>query len=113
MDIYEFNIIYDLIKKAEELVEQKQTKIKAEARVQAAFPFNNLTVAGCKVGSGTLSKGDKIILKRGEKEIGQGRVVSLRRGKEDLNVAKAGEECGIIFKPQFDFEVGDMILSVY
>jgi len=113
VDIYEFNIIYDLIKKAEELVEQKQTKIKAEARVQAAFPFNNLTVAGCKVGSGTLSKGDKIILKRGEKEIGQGRVVSLRRGKEDLNVAKAGEECGIIFKPQFDFEVGDMILSVY
>lgn len=111
--IFEFDIIYDLIKKAEELVENKQTKIKAEAKIKATFPYDELRVAGCKVQSGQVVKGDRIILKRGEREIGQGRIISLKRGKEDLQIAKAGEECGIIFKPQFDFEVGDVILSVY
>lgn len=113
VEIFEFEIIYDLIKKAEELVAQKQTKIKSELKIMATFPYNDLIVAGCKVQNGEVEKGDKIIVKRGEREIGQGRVTSLKRGKEDLDVARAGEECGLIFKPQFDFEVGDMILSVY
>jgi len=110
--VFEFDIIYDLFQKVEELIQKKQTEVKAEAKVLAMFPFNKLTVAGCKVKSGEIRKGDRIIAKRDEKEIGQGRIISLKRGKEDLEIAKAGEECGIIFKPQFDFIVGDVILSV-
>ena len=32
--------------------------------------------------------------------------------EQDINQAKAGEEFGVLFAPQLDFNVGDVIISV-
>ena len=49
---------------------------------------------------------------RDEKEFGNISIVSMKREKQDIQEAKQGEECGIIFSPQLEFQVGDMISSV-
>jgi len=109
--IMTFDIIYKLLDQVSEMVEAKQLHTKGEAQVVDIFPYEKLKVAGCKVQKGEINKGDKVIIMRGELELGNARIISLKRGKEDIAAAKAGEECGIIFKPQIDFAKGDMILS--
>ncbi len=49
---------------------------------------------------------------RGDSELGEARVASMRKEKQDIDKAEKGEEFGVIFKPQLDFRVGDVILSV-
>jgi translation initiation factor IF-2 len=49
---------------------------------------------------------------REEKELGEIRIVSMRKGKGEIEEARQGEECGILFSPQLDFKIGDDILSV-
>ena len=107
-----FNIIYKLKERLEELLNAGRDEELGKAEVLAVFPFNNQQVAGCKVLSGKITKGDRAKVFRGEREIGIVKVTSVRRGKEVIAEAKAGEECGVLFTPQLDFEVGDMILSV-
>ena len=74
--------------------------------------FNNKKIAGCKALEGKISKNDMVVVKRGEKEIGLTKAVSMKRQKNELTEAKAGEEFGVIFEPQLDFEIGDVLVSV-
>jgi len=39
------------------------------------------------------------------------RVRSIKKVKQEVSKAKKGEECGIIFTPQLDFAIGDVIIS--
>jgi len=107
-----FDIIYRLFEKIEEFVKKGSVEILGKAKIMATFPFNKKNVAGCKVISGRITKGDDLILKRDEKEIGKVKVTSLKRGKDDLSEAKAGEECGILFTPELDFSLSDMLISI-
>lgn len=106
-----FDIIYKLLERVSELVEAKKLHTKGEAEIVDIFPYEKLKVAGCRVQKGEIKKGDRVIIMRGDSELGRATITSLKRGKEDIGVAKAGEDCGIIFKPQIDFNKGDMILS--
>lgn len=109
--IESFDIIYKLLERVNELVEAKKLHTTGEAEILDIFPYEKLKVAGCRVQKGEVKKGDKVIIMRGDSELGRATITSLKRGKEDIDVAKAGEDCGIIFKPQIDFNKGDMILS--
>lgn len=111
VDIYRFDIIYDLLQKLEELISGGRVKVLAKAEIVASFPFDGKKVAGCKVSQGSLVKGANIILERGGAEIGKTKLVSLKRGKQDITEAKQGEECGCLFIPQLDFQPGDMVVS--
>jgi len=112
VEIIESEIIYELFEALEEIAKRDEVAILGKAEILDSFPFNKKKVAGCKVVEGRISKSDNFMIMRGEEEIGSARSVSMRRGKEELDTAKAGEEFGIILRPQLDFEVGDMILSV-
>ena len=112
VEVIEFKIIYKLFEALEELVIKDQVPVLGKAEVLDSFPYNKKKVAGCKVLEGRISRSDKFILMRGEEEIGGVRAASMRRGKEEIDTAKPGEDFGIILRPQLDFEVGDMILSV-
>jgi translation initiation factor IF-2 len=46
---------------------------------------------------------------RKEAKIYEGKVVSLRRGKDDVREVASGYECGILLEDFSDFEVGDVI----
>ncbi len=112
VEIETFDIIYKLLEKLGELIGEKQSVILGKAKIIDSFPFNNKTVAGCKVVSGKISMKDTVTLMRDETELGQARVVSLRKEKKMIQEAKEGEEFGVILGPQLDFEKGDMLVSV-
>ena len=43
--------------------------------------------------------------------IGESRVASVRKGKEQTSKAEEGEEAGVILSPSLDFTIGDMLIS--
>lgn len=107
-----FQIIYELLQRLDEILKKGKVEVLGKAEILASFPFDNKKVAGCKVASGRISKGDTLILQRGEKETGKTKAVSVR--KQKLEVASVGqsEEFGVIMDPQLDFAIGDVIVSV-
>ena len=107
-----FEIIYELLQRLEEILKKGKVEVAGKAEILAVFPFNNKKVAGSKVSSGRIGKGDKLILMRGEKEIGTAKAVSLRKQKNEVASVGQSEEFGVIMEPQLDFAVGDVLLSV-
>lgn len=107
-----YKIIYELIEKLEKLVEEDVAETLGKAMVIATFPFNGKKVAGCKIVSGEFKKGGKFVLERDDKKKGEVKITSMRKGKQEIDSAKSGEELGILFYPQLDFQIGDMILSI-
>jgi len=107
-----FEIIYELLLRLEEILKKGRVEIVGRAKVLASFPFNDQKVAGCKVLEGRITKGDFLILTRDTKEVGKGKVVSIK--KQKLEVASVGqsEEFGVITDPQLDFAIGDVLVSV-
>jgi translation initiation factor IF-2 len=107
-----FDIIYKLFERLDELIKESQEQILGKAEIIATFPFNKKRVAGCKVISGKIGKTNKLILMRGKEKIGEVKPVSMKKQKQAIQEAKEGEEFGLIFEPQLDFEIGDMLVSV-
>lgn len=110
--IESFKIIYKLFERLEDELRKEEEKIVGEAKVLDTFPFNKKTVAGCKVMKGQIPRTNPVKITRGEKDLGTVKITSMKRGKEDIQVAKQGEECGLIFSPQLDFKVGDVVKSL-
>jgi translation initiation factor IF-2 len=107
-----FKIIYELFDRMKELITKGQLEVLGKSQIIASFPFNKRKVAGCKVLQGKISKADNLMLVRGEKEIGKVKSLSMKKGKLEITEAKSGEEFGIIFEPQLDFALGDMLISL-
>ena len=112
IDIETFNIIYKLFERFDELIKKAQIEILGKAEIIASFPYENKRVAGCRVLTGKISKTDDLRLVRDEKELGQIKVLSIKKGKDNIDLVKQGEECGVLFTPQLDFKIGDVIISV-
>lgn len=112
VSIETFKIIYELFQRLEELVKKGEVEILGKAEIIAEFPFNSRRVAGCKVVSGQIQKTDKLLIMKAEKKIGEVKAQSLKKQKQEISSVKAGEEFGILFEPQLDFKVGDMLVSV-
>lgn len=107
-----FEIVYDLIERLKELVDNDKVEVLGQAQILASFPFNGKKVAGCKITQGVFKKGDHVKLMRAGKEVGVVRIISIRKQKVEALEVKQGEECGILMLPQLDFASGDMVLSV-
>lgn len=111
-----YTIIYELLDELYDAVEfmkeQKEEKILGRAKIIASFQTNEGRVAGVAVLSGRLTKGDKIKLIRDEVEVGRGRILNLRQGKEDVAKVEQGEECGARLSSNLDFKLADVLLSV-
>lgn len=114
--ISSFKIIYKLL----EYLEEKMLKlmeptideiILGEAEIIATFEIKGNRIAGCKVKSGEIAKNHRLHLLRDNQIIADPKIQSLKRGKEDIPLAKAGTECGIVFTAYIDFRVGDVIKS--
>lgn len=110
--IERFEVIYELFEKIEKIVKEKEVVILGKAKILAKFPFNNDEIAGCKMIKGEISKNSKLFLERDDEELGEIKTLSIKKQKQDVDKVKEGEEFGLLFKPQLDFKVGDMIVSV-
>jgi hypothetical protein len=49
---------------------------------------------------------------RGEVELGKVKALSIKKQKNEVNSVGQGEEFGIFFAPQLDFNAGDVIVAV-
>ena len=110
--IERFEVIYKLFERLEELIAGGKEKILGEAEIVASFPFNDKLVAGCKVVKGRIARSDNFEITRSKKLVGKVKATSMKKDKKNIDKAETGEEFGIIFTPQLDFRVGDVILSV-
>ncbi|HZQ29720.1 MAG TPA: hypothetical protein VFA93_01410, partial [Patescibacteria group bacterium] len=113
--IRNYNLIYEMIAEIEDFLEGKrlslEPKILGKAKVLALFPFDKKTVLGVKVMEGRVAKGDKIQIVRNDELIGETSINSVRQGKEQISKAETGTEAGILPSSEFDFRVGDMVIS--
>ena len=115
--VSDFRIIYDLIDNVTSLLVSKlppreELQVVGEATVLQRFEItgkNATVVAGSKVTRGMVkSKCDVKVMRKGE-VIHEGKVETLRRGKETADQIIAGTECGITLESFTEFEKGDKI----
>ena len=112
VSIEKFEIIYELIERLENLFKKGEVEILGKAEIITSFPYNSKKVAGCKVISGRIALKDNLILMRDDKEVERVKISSMKKEKQEINEAKAGEEFGVLFEPQLDFVKGDVLVSV-
>lgn len=110
--IERFDIIYQLLERLDEIIKSGLTEILGKAEILASFPFDNKKVAGSKVMLGRIEKTGDIRVMRGDKELGKVKILSIKKQKQEVPGVSQGEECGILFVPQLDFQIGDVIVSV-
>ena len=110
--IERFDIIYELLQKLDEIVKSGVVEIIGKAEIIASFPFNDKRVAGSKIMQGRIDKTSDLRLMRGEAELGKVKLLSIKKQKQEVVGASQGEECGIFFTPQLDFQIGDVIVAV-
>ncbi len=112
VEVETFDVVYELFERLEEIVIAGKEKILGKAEIVQIFPHNKKKIAGCRMTEGVITKTAKLELLRGETKLGDiKKVISMRQGKEDVSQVEKGGEFGILFVPQLDFEVGDVILS--
>lgn len=114
--IKNYTLIYELLEEVNEVVDllnkpAEQEQLLGEAHVLAEFKSNDERVAGCKIASGRVARGDLIKIMRKTEEVGRGRVKSMKQGKSDAPKIEAGGECGIVFDKKLDFAIGDRIIA--
>ena len=107
-----FTIIYELFEKLEEVVKKGEVQILGKAQILSMFPYDNKKIAGCKVIKGKITKNDRLSLTRNENELGKIKVISMQKGRQEITEVAQGEEFGVIFTPQLEFKVGDVLISV-
>ncbi|HEX7736289.1 MAG TPA: translation initiation factor IF-2 [Ktedonobacteraceae bacterium] len=115
VDIRYYNIIYKLIDDIQAaltgmLEPTFREVVEGHAEVQQIFKAGKTTViAGCRILDGKLTRASQARLLRKQAKVYEGKVASLRRGKDDVREVTSGYECGILLEDFTDFEVGDVI----
>jgi translation initiation factor IF-2 len=111
-----YNIIYELFDELEEvalaLKEGNLVTILGEAKIIAVFPMKQELIAGVKVISGRIARGDQVKIVRENVEIGRARIKSLRHQKEDITKSEQGSDAGLILSHKLDLLTGDAIISI-
>ncbi|EKD90694.1 MAG: translation initiation factor IF-2 [uncultured bacterium] len=112
-----YTIIYELLEEIEDVVESMLKvgaieEVFGTAQIIAEFPYGkNERIAGCKVLDGQITKGPKIKVVRGEEVVGETKLKSLKKVREEVVRVETGDECGMMFDPQVEFAVGDVLQS--
>src|SRR6266567_4221436 len=118
VDIRYYNVIYKLIDDIQAaltgmLEPTFREVIEGHAEVQQTFKAGkNLVIAGCRVLDGKITRADQARITRQKEMAYDGKIASLRRGKDDVREVASGYECGIVLDDFTDYEVGD-IIEVY
>jgi len=111
-----YTIIYQLLEDIQKQILENleptiNEKIVGEAEVIAEFKIKGSHVAGCKIKSGKINKKDWIRIKQGEEVLGEPRIVSFQKERQEVDQVKKGDQVGIVFKPDISFKLGDAIIA--
>ena len=107
-------IIYELIDRVKDLMtDMLEPELREQewgtAEVRQVFSLSKGIVAGSFVTDGKIGRDAFARLIRGKKVIEQGKIVTLKRFKEDVGEVKSGYECGIRIQGVDDYREKDVI----
>jgi len=115
VSIQQYDVIYKLIEDVDRtlkgMLEPTYTEVlRGRAEVRVVFPSSKLgKIAGVYVTEGKIWRDAQVKILRQNKTVGESRVSSLRRFKEDVPEVSAGLECGLGIEGSIDFQTGDII----
>jgi translation initiation factor IF-2 len=113
--INSYRIIYEIVDEVKSAMEgllkpEYREEVAGEALILKIFHIPKVgIIAGCKVQSGSVEKELKARLYRGGIEVGEAKVVSLKREKDDAKTVKSGFECGIGLEGVKNIQEGDVL----
>jgi len=117
VDVRMYDVIYRLTEDIEKalkgmLVPEKRIVEFGQAEVLEIFRIPKVgKVAGCKVVQGEIRRNARMRVMRGEENLHEGPIASLRHEKEDVNEIREGFECGISLKGFEAFKKGDRLVA--
>ena len=115
VEIRLYSIIYDLINDIYNVLAglkepQLEERFLGKAEVRQVFEISKIgKVAGCVVVKGKIQRNAPCRLLRGKKIIYEGRIISLKRFKDDVREVAEGYECGLRLEDFNDIQEGDII----
>lgn len=115
IEIRQYNIIYDLVDDVKAamgglLAPVNRETMLGNALIKEIFAVSKVgKVAGCLVTDGTVERGQHVRLIRDNVVIHEGKLATLNRFKDAVNVVHAGQECGMSFENYQDMRAGDVI----
>jgi translation initiation factor IF-2 len=110
-----YDIIYKLVDEVDKALKgllepTYEDVVVGEAEVRATFNVAKVgTVAGCYVREGEARRNARARVFRGEEQLHDGHVASLKRFEKDVREVRTGFECGVGLEDFQDFEIGDVI----
>lgn len=117
VQIFTYQIIYKLLEDLKKilsgLLEPEIIPITlGRAEVKAIFlREKKYMIVGCRVQSGKLENKSLLRVFRGEKQIGDGLLVSLKKNTDQVHEINEGNECGVKFEGTVDIQEGDILES--
>ncbi|MEM1009504.1 MAG: translation initiation factor IF-2, partial [Myxococcota bacterium] len=115
IDIRLYSVIYELLDEIKERMEKKlaptiQEKALGTIEIRQVFHISKVgKIAGCYVSDGKVTRHSLLRLYRDDKKVHEGKVASLRRGKNEAKEVNQGFECGIQIEGYQDIKEGDII----
>ncbi|MFZ1981399.1 MAG: translation initiation factor IF-2, partial [Smithella sp.] len=106
-----YNVIADVRAAMEGLLEPEYKEVvQGRAEVRELFKVPKIgTIAGCYVTDGKIMRTNKLKLVRDSVVVFDGKILSLKRFKDDAREVAAGFECGISIEGFNDIHPGDVI----
>ncbi len=115
VEIRLYRIIYDIVKDIKDamlgLLDTTTVEVElGKVEVRNIFKISKIgNIAGCSVLKGKITRNSKIRLFRDNVIVHEGRLASLKRGKDDAKEVLEGFECGILLEKFNDIKEGDII----
>ena len=115
VDIRYYNVIYKLTDDIQAamigmLEPTYREVVEGHAEIIQTFKAGrNIVIAGCRVTDGKITRSASARVIRKNEKVYEGKIASLRRGKDDVREVASGYECGVILEDFTDFEIGDVI----
>ena len=115
VDLRLYRVIYQAIEDVEAAMKGMldpvyEEKVIGHAEVRQTFKSSDVgTIAGGYVLDGLFQRNCKVRITRGEEQIYEGILASLKRFKDDVKEVKAGYECGLVFEDFSDVQEEDRV----
>lgn len=119
-------MIYHLLEDIGNFIVEKapgtfETEVAGEAQVLNIFELKgrsktkgaDVKIAGCRVMDGHVSRSCTMRLLRSGEVVFEGCCVSLKRETQDVETVQKGNECGLVLRDCFDFQIGDVIQCLH